>query len=112
MRFKGGHHSFEQRCAYRSKTGALRTGMIAEAIERIDSYTAKANALLDKSNQITDSTRGATDDGVYAGALQRLEKVHQQHDSWTAKVRMLSAIPEVHAALVKRQEQAEWRAEV
>lgn len=102
MRFKGGHHSFEQRCAYQSKTGTLRTGMIAEAIERIDSYTAKANALLEKSNQITDATRHADSPALDKAAAQ-LDRIHAQFDSWQSKARLLASISEVRAELDKRE---------
>ena len=60
------HFTLEERCAFQSKKGTLAADKIAEAVKRIDDYTAKTKALGQKSNQgdprsqrCTPETRGA-----------------------------------------------------
>lgn len=45
------HFTLEERCAFQSKKGTLAADKIAEAVKRIDDYTAKTKALGQKSDQ-------------------------------------------------------------
>ncbi len=99
-------HSFEERAEFQSKQGTLSTEHIAEAIKRIGDYDAKASALTEKSSEIYNSTPPAgseVPDRIYADAQARIERANGQADTWTAKARRLSAIPEVAAALARRE---------
>ncbi len=112
MRISGKRrYSFEDRACYKSKQGTLTAGMIAEAVERIEGYTAKAKALSDKSDQVyAAAPRDTLWHGeaeqvrtlqAYDDVIAKLDRIHQQAADWRAKAERLSAIPEVKAALGK-----------
>jgi len=107
------YFTFEDRCEHNSKLGTLAADKIAEAVKRIDDYAAKAKALFNKSNEVYEAAPNVTEDRsdaerarqcrIYTDVLAELDRLTEQRHAWEAKVERLSAIPEVKAALLKRE---------
>ena len=96
MRISGlRYYSFEERIAFQSTKGTLTAEKIREAVARLDSYSAKLAALTAETNKWP-----TTEPPPSQGAMYNL--MHRA-DVLQGKFKALIAVPEINAAILKRE---------
>ena len=96
MRISGPrYYSFEERIAHKSKQGKLTPEKIREAVARLDSMSAKLTTLTAETEKWL-----TMDPPPSQGAMDNL--MHRA-DVLQGKFRALIAVPEINAAILKRE---------
>lgn len=96
MRISGSRrYQYEERIAHKSKQGKLTAETIREAVERLDNMSAKLTALMAKME------KWRTMDPP--PSQQTTDSVMNRADTLSWRCRTLSAVPEINAAILKRE---------
>ncbi|HVA17456.1 MAG TPA: hypothetical protein VMV59_07050 [Candidatus Dormibacteraeota bacterium] len=97
MRINKSHplYSFEDRCAHQSANGGIAPGKVKIGIAKLDSYAAKLARLTEETNRWLKMPTPPSPEYM-ADHARRCEAIQ-------TKFKTLIAIPEINAALLKRE---------